>query len=79
MKCEACSCTAADAAGEVDERVPVDVGERGAFAVPDDDGHEDGERLGDDAFLALEDRARPRPWNRRLQLDRLRRRHPVGR
>ena len=46
---------AADAAGEVDERVAVDVGERRAAALGDDDRQVDRERLGDDALLARQD------------------------
>jgi hypothetical protein len=43
---------AADAAGEVDERVAVDVGERRAPALPDHDRHEDRQGRGDDPILA---------------------------
>ena len=46
---------AADAAREVHERVPVHVREQGAPGLADDDGEVDGERVGDDAGLALED------------------------
>ena len=69
---------AADAAGEVDERVPVDVGERRAFAALDHDGEEDRERVGDDAVLPGEDLLRSRPRNCGLQLDRLGRRHRLS-
>ena len=46
---------AADAAGEVEERVAVDVGQRRAAALGDDDRQVDRERIGDDALLPLED------------------------
>ena len=46
---------AADAAGEVDERVAVDVGQRRATRLLDDDRQEDRQRLGNDPLLALED------------------------
>ena len=51
---------AADAAREVDERVPVDVGDRRAVPLRDHDRRVDRERVGDDALLPLEDRPRPR-------------------
>ena len=60
---------AADAAREVDERVPVDVGDRGAAAFRDHDGQVERERVGDDALLALGDLPRPRAGNLRLELD----------
>ena len=66
---------APDAAGEVQERVPVDVGDRRALAVIDDDRQEDRERVGDHARLPVEDLLRARPRDRGLELDRLRRRH----
>ena len=66
---------APDAAREVDERVPVDVGDRRALAVIDDDRQEDRERVGDHARLPVEDLLRARPRDRGLELDRLRRRH----
>jgi hypothetical protein len=66
---------AADAAGEVDERVAVDVGERRAAALRDHDRQEDRQRLGDDPLLAVEDRLRLRPRNRRFELDSARHRH----
>ncbi len=50
---------AADAAGEVEERVAVDVGQRRApRALGDDDRQVHRERIGDDALLPLEDRLR---------------------
>ena len=61
---------AADAAGEVDERVPVDVGERGASAFRDDDREVDRERVGDHPVLPLENRLRAGSGNRRAELDR---------
>ena len=61
---------AADAAGEVDERVAVDVGERRAAPLLDDDRDGDRERAGDHLVLALEDRLRAGPRNRRPELDR---------
>ena len=66
---------AADAAREVDERVPVDVRQRRALAAFDHDGEEDRERIGDHPCLPREDLLRPWSGNRRLELDRLRRRH----
>jgi hypothetical protein len=66
---------AADATREVDEGVPVDVGERRALAVIGDDREEDRERVGDDLFFPLENLPRSRPRNRRPELNRLRRRH----
>ena len=69
----------ADAAAEVDERVAVDVGERRALAALDHDGHVDGQWVCDDLLLPGQDLPRPRSGNRRLELDRLRRRHRYGR
>ena len=66
---------AADAAREVDERIPVDVRERRALAAVDHDGEEDRERIGNRPCLPREDLLRPRPWDRRLELDRLCGRH----
>src|SRR5207253_10408918 len=45
---------AADAAGEVDEGVPVDVGQGCPLATLDHDRQEDGERLGDHTLLPFE-------------------------
>jgi hypothetical protein len=66
-KRESCSCAAAtdlrvrvadvqaaDAAGEVDERVAVDVRQRGALGLRDDHGQEHRQRVRDDALFALE-------------------------
>jgi hypothetical protein len=47
---------AADPAGEVDERVPVDVRYGCSPSFVDHDGDEDRERLGDHPLLAREDR-----------------------
>ena len=63
---------AADAAGEVEEGVAVDVRERGTLAVLDHDRQEDGKRIGDNPVLALEDLLRAGPRNPGLELDRLR-------
>ena len=49
---------AADTAREVDERVPVDVGEGRTLTALDHDGDVDGEGVGDHALLAVEDLAR---------------------
>ena len=67
---------AAHPAGEVDERVPVDVGDRGAVRLCDHDRQVDGERLGDDARLALEDVLAAWPRNIRLAAARLAARLP---
>src|SRR5206468_1340296 len=66
---------AADAAGEVEERVPVDVRDERAAAFLDHDRQVDRERLGDDALLARQDLARARARNPGLELDRAGRRH----
>ena len=66
---------AADSAGEVDERVAVDVGERRALAALDHDRQVDRERVRDHAVLALEDLLRARARDRGSELDRLGRRH----
>ena len=66
---------AADAAGEVDEGIAVDVRERCAAAFLDHDGEKDGQRVGDHALLAGQNLAGSWPRNRRLQLDRSRHRH----
>jgi hypothetical protein len=68
---------AADAAREVDERVPVDVGERRAAALGHDDGQVERERRGDDPLLPLHDRAGTGSRNLRLEADRARRGHGV--
>jgi len=60
----------ADAAGEVDEGVAVDIGERGAAAFLDHNRKKNRQRFGDDLVLAGQDLARLRPRNGRLQLDR---------
>ena len=66
---------AAHAAGEVDERVPVDVGEGGTVCLRDHDRRVDRERIGDDAGLPLEDRPGLRPGELGLQMDCARNRH----
>ena len=66
---------AADAAGEVDEDVAVDVGERGAAALLRHDRERDRLRVRDHARLALEDRGGAGPGNRGADVDRLRRGH----
>jgi hypothetical protein len=70
---------AADAAGEVDERVAVDVGQGRPAALRGHDGQVDRQRLGDHLLLAREDLPGPGPRDFRAQLDRLRRRHRGGR
>ena len=62
---------AADAAGEVDERVAVDVGDRRAAALGCEDRMDERERSGDHALLALGDLARARARDLRPDLDRL--------
>ena len=52
---------AADAAGEVDEAVAVDVGDGGTAAVRDHDREVEAERIGDDPLLPVGDLAGPRP------------------
>ena len=59
----------ADPAGEVDERVAVDVGEGRAPRFGGDDRQVDRERVGDDARLPLEDLLRARPRNAGTELD----------
>ena len=66
---------AADPAGEVDEDVAVDVGERRATALVRHERQHDRLRVRDHGLLPLEDRLRPRPGNSRSQLYRPRRRH----
>src|SRR5439155_27345392 len=66
---------AADTAGEVEERVPVDVGEGRAARLLDDDRKRDREGVGDDELLAGEDLARARAWNLGAELDRASRGH----
>jgi hypothetical protein len=44
---------AADPAGQVDERVAVDIGERRAMCLSREDRMDEGKRSSDDAFLAL--------------------------
>src|SRR2546423_4307296 len=61
----------ADAAREVDEGVPVDVGERGAAGRIGDDGKRHRERRGDDAPHPLDDLPRARTRDLRPELDRL--------
>ena len=66
---------AADASGEVEERVPVDVRQRRALAPLDHHGQIDGQRIRDHAVLPVEDLLRAGARDPRLELDRLRRRH----
>ncbi len=61
---------AADAAREVDERVAVDVRERGAAAFGDDDRVDEGQRPRDHAFLPLDDLLRTGARDRGPNLDR---------
>ena len=66
---------AADAPGEVDERVPIDVRQRRTLAPPDHDGQIDGERIRDHAVLPVEDFLRAGAGDGRSELDCLRCRH----
>ena len=52
---------AADAAGEVDEAVAVDVGDGGTAAVRDHDREVEAERIGDDPLLPVGDLSGARP------------------
>jgi pyridoxamine 5'-phosphate oxidase len=73
---------APDAAGEVDEGVAVDVGDRGPVSLRDHDGEVDRERLRDDLLLAVEDLLRARPGDVGADVDRARdghRRHDIAR
>src|SRR5207244_2566891 len=69
---------AADAAGEVEERVSVDVGEERSAPLLDHDRQVDRERRGDDALLARQDLARARTRNLRPEVDRAGRRHSLN-
>ena len=75
----------ADSADEVDERVAVDVGDRGAACSIRDDRLVDDQRAGHRAALALEDLAAARAGDLRPDLDHTGRRHarecigPTGR
>ena len=60
---------AADAAGEIDERVAVDVGQRGAAGLGGGDREGDRERRGDAGAEPLQDLPRPRARDLGLQLD----------
>ena len=60
---------AADAAGEVDERVAVHVGERRAAALGHDELAVDGQRLGDHTLFPLQDLAAAGAWNLGSELD----------
>ena len=60
----------ADAAGEVDEPVAVDVGERRAACLCRNHGEERGERRRDHALLAREDLQGTRPGHAGTKLDR---------
>ena len=66
---------AADASGEVDEGIAVDVCERRALAALDHHRQKDGKRVRDHAVLPFQDLLGAGPRDRRSQLDRLRRRH----
>jgi hypothetical protein len=66
---------AADAAGEVDEGIAVDVGEGGAAALLDHYREKDGQRVGDDLRFPLQDLPRSGSRNGRFQLDCPRHRH----
>ena len=66
---------AADAAGEIDERVAVDVGEPRALAPLDHDRKVERERVGDNALLPLDDLAGAGAGNLGAEVDRLGRRH----
>ena len=66
---------AADAAGEVDEDVAVDVGERRAAPLLRDDRQHDRLRVRDHARLALQDLRGARARDRGADVDRLRGRH----
>ncbi len=61
---------AADPACEIDERVPVEVGDRGATRVGGDDGEGDRERRGDARRQAVQHLARAGARNFGLQDDR---------
>ena len=61
---------AAEPAREIEHRVAVDVGDRGAEPVIDDRVHVQVERIAHDPLLALDDRARPRTGQLGLHLDR---------
>ena len=61
---------AADPAGEVDERVAVDVRERRAPALGRDDRQVERQRVGDQPLLPLDDLAGARPGNLGLEVDR---------
>ena len=66
---------AADAAGEVDEHVVVDVGDRRSPRARRGDREGDRKRARDTHRQPIQDRLRARARNGGLQLDRLRRRH----
>jgi hypothetical protein len=65
----------ADAAGEVDERVAVDVGDRRTAAFLNHDRKEDCERVGDRPVVPFEDFLRARARHLRLEIDRARKGH----
>jgi len=60
----------ADAAGEVDEHVPVDIGDGGILRPLGEDRKMDEERPGDHVRLPLGERARARAGDRRTNVDR---------
>ena len=66
---------AADAAGEVDERVAVDVRQCRAASLGGDDRMDERQWRGDDALLALENLLRAGPGELGPDLDRLGDRH----
>jgi hypothetical protein len=68
----------ADAAREVNEGIPVDVGDERPAGLGDNNRKVSRERLADDPFHALEDLPTPRPWNLRSYVDRTAPRHGVS-
>ena len=69
---------AADAAGEVEERVAVDVGQQCAASLCCDDRQEERKRVGDDALLPRDEFTRARAGDLGPQVDRTRRGHPLN-
>jgi hypothetical protein len=59
----------ADPAGEIDERVAVDVGQRRTVGLGDEDRMDKRERCRDDTLLALGDLPGARPGDLRANLD----------
>ena len=62
-------------AGEVDEAIAVDVGDRHAFGLGRKDRQMDDQRMGDRLELAREELTRARAWKLGANVDRLGRRH----